>query len=202
MDCLRSGLEVLVIPTEFDEALDGRAEGWEEPKKSRPSRESPGLLCFAGAGGPAFATGLELGVSVVLGLIGGAGMSSPNRSMVGAACRCGCGCCGAEEIRCDADLSIFAFSWTRLSGTLSSPSTSRVAGSGMPPSITHRLDSYLVLMKFSIFASDGTCPAASLASQYLFALELPHLSTLCSCSSVQESRSTDFIRLTCVPSPR
>ena len=35
--------------------------------------------------------------------------------------------------------------------TSSSPSASNVAGSGIGPSITHRLDSYFVLMKFSIF---------------------------------------------------
>ena len=35
--------------------------------------------------------------------------------------------------------------------TSSSPSASSVAGSGIAPSITHRLDSYFVLMKFSIF---------------------------------------------------
>lgn len=56
-------------------------------------------------------------------------------------------------------------------------------------------------MKFSIFASDGTCPGASLASQYLFAREFPHTSTLCSCSSVHESRSTDLTLLMCVPIP-
>jgi hypothetical protein len=34
--------------------------------------------------------------------------------------------------------------------TLSSSESSRVDGSGIPPSITHRLDSYFVRMKFSI----------------------------------------------------
>lgn len=57
-------------------------------------------------------------------------------------------------------------------------------------------------MKFSIFASDGTCPGASLASQYLFARAFPHTSTLCNCSSVHESRSTDLTLLMCVPIPR
>jgi len=33
----------------------------------------------------------------------------------------------------------------------SSPESSSVAGSGIPPSITHRLDSYFVRTKFSIF---------------------------------------------------
>lgn len=85
---------------------------------------------------------------------------------------------------------------------MSSSSGSRVEGSGIGPSMTQRFDSYLVRMKFSIFASDGTCPGANFASQYLFALPLPHLSTLCSCSSVQESRSTDLTLLICVPMPR
>lgn len=44
--------------------------------------------------------------------------------------------------------------------TTSSSPSSKVDGSGIPPSITHRLDSYLVRMKFSIllfqlFVSDG-----------------------------------------------
>lgn len=68
--------------------------------------------------------------------------------------------------------------------------------------MTHLFDSYLVLIKFSILDSDGTCPACNLASQYLFALAFPHLRTLCSCSSVQASRSTDLTRLICVPMPR
>jgi len=68
-------------------------------------------------------------------------------------------------------------------------------------------------------ASAGTCPGASLASQYLywkfnetfqkhsvlcfylFALELPHFNMLWSCSSVHESRSTDLTLLICVPIP-
>jgi hypothetical protein len=50
---------------------------------------------------------------------------------------------------------------------LSSSSSSRVEGSGIPPSITHRLDSYFVRIKFSILASEGTWPGARLASQYL-----------------------------------
>lgn len=72
----------------------------------------------------------------------------------------------------------------------------------MPPSMTQRFDSYFVRMKFSIFASEGTCPGASFASQYLFALLLPHFSTLCSCSSVHVSRSTDLTFEMCVPMPR
>lgn len=37
---------------------------------------------------------------------------------------------------------------------------------------------------------------------HLFALAFPHLSTLCNCSSVQASKSTDLTRLMCVPMPR
>lgn len=72
----------------------------------------------------------------------------------------------------------------------------------MGPSMTQRFDSYFVRMKFSILASEGTWPGASFASQYLFARALPHFSTLCSCSSVQVSRSTDLTLLMCVPMPR
>lgn len=93
------------------------------------------------------------------------------------------------------------FSLTKLNGTSSSPSASSVEGSGIGPSITQRFESYFVLMKFSILDSDGTCPGASFASQYLFALAFPHFKTLCSCSSVQASRSTDLTRLICVPIP-
>ena len=72
----------------------------------------------------------------------------------------------------------------------------------MGPSITHLFDSYLVRMKFSILASEGIWLAASLASQYLFARELPHRKMLWSCSSVHESKSTDLTLLICVPIPR
>lgn len=123
------------------------------------------------------------------------GMASPaNRS----------GCCalltwegplGCGVDRWEDDRSRLCFSFTRLSGTSSSPSTSSVDGSGIGPSITQRFDSYLVLIKFSILASDGTWPGASFDSQYLFALALPQRSTLCNCSSVQESKSTDFTLL-------
>lgn len=129
----------------------------------------------------------------MLGLMGGPEDKSSNRFMFAAGRCCGGGWVAA--CRWDVDLSILAFSWTRFKGISSSPSASNVDGSGMGPSITHLLDSYLVRMKFSIFASDGTCPSASLASQYLFALEFPHFKILCSCSSVHASRSTDLTRL-------
>lgn len=121
--------------------------------------------------------------------------------------------------------------------TLSSPSSSRVAGSGIGPSTTHLLDSYFVLMKFSIFLAvvqhlvaqspvafhlrfGGYMSGSQLrlpismnrelfiqSRHYdsiadLFALAFPHLSTLCNCSSVQASKSTDLTRLMCVPIPR
>jgi hypothetical protein len=102
--------------------------------------------------------------------------------------------------------------------TVCSPS-SNVEGSGIGPSITQRLDSYLVRIKFSIFDSEGTCPGASFASQYLYsvsglgfmvehlathllALAFPHFNMLWVCSSVQESKSTDLTLLMCVPMPR
>ena len=91
---------------------------------------------------------------------------------------------------------------TREALTTSSSSASSVEGSGIGPSITQRFDSYFVRIKFSIFASDGMWPGASFDSQYLFARALPHFSTLCSCSSVQVSRSTDLTLLMCVPMPR
>ena len=134
-------------------------------------------------------------------------------------------------------ISIHSTPSTRCSYTTSSsPSASKVAGSGMGPSITHRLDSYLVLMKFSILLSSskhcfpsclflimyvpirGNMPSCQfclpvpvwvstwrslhLTMTDLFALELPQRSTLCNCSSVQASRSTDLTLLICVPMPR
>jgi hypothetical protein len=202
--------------------LDGRAGCvvGPPPRKSNPNRESFAFVCFGGAasvfgGAPRIPTG-----GPVLGR-GGAGVSSPNRSMVvWGACGLACGGGGWLELeprRCDADRSNCTFSCTFLRGclslapffespilplTISSSSASRVEGSGMGPSIVHRFDSYFVRMKFSIFASDGTWPGASLASQYLFARAFPHFSTLCNCSSVHVSRSTDLTLLMCVPIPR
>jgi hypothetical protein len=198
--------------------LDGRAgcDVGPPPKKSSPNNESPAFVCF-GAAASAFGGADRTFVGgPVLGR-GGAG-SSPKRSIAGC-CLCGGGAGRLEVVpsRCDADRSIWTFSCTFFSGcgllavslesprlplTKSSSSASNVEGSGMGPSIVQRFDSYFVRMKFSIFASDGTCPGASFASQYLFARALPHLSTLCSCSSVHVSRSTDLTLLMCVPIPR
>lgn len=170
--------------------LDGLAGCVEvpPPRKSSPSRESPALVCFGGAGSAFGGTALALGGPV---LARGGAVSSPNKSIAGAGFACtGGGRFEDEASRWDAERSICTFSCTLLKGT-SSSDTSRVDGSGMPPSITQRFDSYFVRMKFSIFASDGIWPCANLASQYLFARALPHFKTLWSCSSVQESRSTD-----------
>lgn len=49
------------------------------------------------------------------------------------------------------------------------------------------------------------CPCKYTQAQqritHLFALAFPHFTTLCSCSSVQASRSTDLTLLICVPMP-
>lgn len=197
--------------------LDGRAGAGAEPppRKSRPNNESPALVCFGGAAS-AFGGALvpDGGPELARGGVG----SSPKRSITGWGFGRGGGLWAEPAARrCEADLSICTFSCTFFRGcatvsptswiialalTISSSSGSRDEGSGIPPSMTHRFDSYFVRIKFSIFASEGTCPGASFASQYLFALALPHLSTLCSCSSVQVSRSTDLTLLICVPMPR
>jgi hypothetical protein len=163
------------------------------PKKSRPSKEfagSEGLVDVAVLAG----NDRTPGVSVVLGLAGGDGIS-PNISGLGTFACVPVGGRAVDGLCWEAERSSFAFSWTTFRGTSSSPSSSNVAGSGMGPSIVQRFDSYFVRMKFSIFASDGTCPGASFASQYLLARAFPQFSTLCNCSSVQASRSTDLTRL-------
>jgi hypothetical protein len=94
IDCFRSGLDWVVELNGLDGPLDDLSFDCELPKKSRPSNESPGLvgLVAAGAAG-VLVTGFELGISAVLGLTGGVGVSSPNRSTLGAGCRPACGCC-------------------------------------------------------------------------------------------------------------
>lgn len=85
MDCFRSGLDGTVEPEGVEAELEGLplvADGG-PPKKSRPSNESAAFVCFGGAealGGG----GRVPGVSVVLGLAGGAGTSA-NKSRGGAA---------------------------------------------------------------------------------------------------------------------
>ena len=82
MDCFRSGREGPLLPAGVDAELLGRpvfAAG--PPKKSIPKSESEAFVCL-GAGGSLGGGGRELGVSVVLGLAGGSGMS-PNKSICG-----------------------------------------------------------------------------------------------------------------------
>ena len=194
-------------------ALEGLTDGAEggAPKKSKPRRESPCFCCLGGAATSFGGGGRTLGVSVVLGRAGGVGIS-PNRSIFGAGFGTGfVGWLGVEETRCEVERSILALSWTTLSGwrisisnlpsvcvgsrcirtISSSPSASKVEGSGIGPSMTQRFDSYFVRMKFSIllvgdkykshlsvgiaYASDGTCPGASFDSQYLSSVSLLQL---------------------------
>jgi hypothetical protein len=170
----------------------GGAAGW--PKKSNPRSESFVLVALGGAG-PDFAGTCIAGGPVLLALCAGAG-SAPIRST------CGAAVWPTDALRMDSLCATFCLSLTTPNGTSSSPSASSVEGSGMGPSITHLFSSYLVRIKFSILASDGTWLAASFASQYLFARPFPQFKTLCSCSSVQASRSTDLTRLIWVPIPR
>ena len=195
MEFFRSALPVdagAAIPEVAEEGLGGA--DCVLPKKSMPSKLSPALVCFGGAAG-AFAGAALIAGSVVLGLAGAASSISPNKSTC-----CLLGGCGRFPTLEDPFLklavrSMVAFSRTTFNGTSSSAAASlNVLGSGIGPSITHLLLSYFVRMKFSILASLGTCPGASLSSQYLFALPLPHLSMEASCSSVQLSRSTDLTR--------
>jgi hypothetical protein len=203
IEFLRSALPVdagAVVPEVAEDGLGGA--DCVLPKKSIPSKLSPALVCFGGAAG-AFAGAALIAGSVVLGLAGAASSMSPNKSTC-----CLLGGCGTLPMLDDPFLklparSIVAFSRTTFNGTSSSADASlKVLGSGIGPSITHLLLSYFVLMKFSIFASLGTCPGASLSSQYLFALPLPHLSIEANCSSVQLSRSTDLTREICTPIER
>jgi len=203
IDCLRSDRPG--APPVFGPVLDGLAGGadWVPPKKSRPSRLSPGFVCLGAAAG-AFGGGGALLVagSVVLGLAGAGSFMSPNRSTSCGLARGGCGrppARGALAFLWLAPLVALARSCTTFRGTSSSSPASNVLGSGIGPSMTHRLLSYLVRMKFSIFDSFGTWPSASLLSQYLFARLLPHLIIELSCSSVQESKSTLLTLLMCTP---
>ena len=141
----------------FEAALEGlpTPAGCGAPKKSSPIRLLDWVIfCAGGATGGA---GLLETTSVVLGRAGGS--KSSNKLTLA--------CCGGGRTVaagpcmilfavcfCEALLSIFAFSCTTFSGT--SSSSPNVEGSGIGPSITHLFDSYLVRMKFSILASDGT----------------------------------------------
>lgn len=115
--CFKSGRAAgCVFPALINEALEGRGGGaaLEVPKKSSPSRESAGLVAFGGAA-PAFGGGCVPTGGPVLGLAG-ADISSPNKSITGAAFGC-------ETILVDAcaclrelDRSSFARSWTTFRG--------------------------------------------------------------------------------------
>lgn len=192
MDCFRSGRDWAPAP-DVPVVLAGRAgaAGW--PKKSNPRSESFVLVALGGAGSDFAGTCIG---PAVLALGGGGTESPPIRST------CGAADWPTDALRIDSLFSTICLSLTTLNGTSSSPSASSVDGSGMGPSITHLFSSYLVRIKFSILASDGTWFTASFASQYLFARAFPQFKTLCSCSSVQASRSTDLTRLICVPIPR
>lgn len=194
MDCFRSGLDWPPTPPK-PVVLAGRGGGeGSEPRKSNPSSELLALVGFGGAGS-AFGGTLEATGPAVLAR--GIGSSPPIRSTCGAGRAAAGGWPGC--VLSDCFLSMVCFSLTMLSGTSSSASVPSVDGSGIGPSITHLLSSYLVRIKFSILASEGTWPWASFASQYLFARALPQFRTLCSCSSVQESRSTDLTLLMWTP---
>jgi hypothetical protein len=86
MDCLRSGLDEPSEPSGLELALDGRAGADVAvlPKKSSPRSESPCLGCRAIVGIALLGCGGVLVLSVVLGRTGGAGLSSPSISIVGA----------------------------------------------------------------------------------------------------------------------
>lgn len=90
----------------------------EPPKKSRPRRESPGLLCLGGAGSAFGGGGLVTGGGPVLGREGGEVVSSPKISIVG--CLLTGGAVDlllvAAAARCEEERSNLAFSCTTLRG--------------------------------------------------------------------------------------
>lgn len=115
IDCFKSGLETPAWAPDVGAVLPGRLTGvdWLLPKKSKPSNESAGFVCFAaagcaelgGGGGRATAVG-----PVVLGRAGGLiASSSPKKSIDG----CGCRRVGGwleTDARCDAERSSLALS--------------------------------------------------------------------------------------------
>lgn len=150
MDCLRSGRDWPLAPAK-PVVLAGR-EGGEgsAPRKSSPRSEL--LFAFVALGGAGAAFGGTFDATGPAEFARGMGSSLPMRSKTGLA---GVEDCCPPDRRRDSFLSIVCFSLTRLRGTSSSPSTSRDAGSGIGPSITHLFNSYFVRMKFSILASEG-----------------------------------------------
>jgi hypothetical protein len=114
IDCLRSGLDGADCCGPVLEGLAGCAPP--PPMKSKPSKESPALVCFGGAGSDFSGTVLVLG-GPVLGRGGADIGSSPKRSTGG----CGFGSArgGWLELlarRCDAERSICTFSCTFFNG--------------------------------------------------------------------------------------
>jgi hypothetical protein len=83
MDCLRSDFEgPFAAPLAAPRSFDGRVGGaGAAPKKSRPRRDSAGLVCFGGAG-CALEGGCVMWGGPVLGRAGGE-TSSPKRSIDG-----------------------------------------------------------------------------------------------------------------------
>lgn len=127
MDCLRSGLDGPVVPRGFEavaEALPCGAAGV-LPKKSKPSKESPGFVSLGGAADARGGIGGSFAAveSVVLGRGGGDSVSSLNRSTfcivrLGG----GFGWLGDGEARCEDARSNFAFCCTRFRGCGHTPS--------------------------------------------------------------------------------
>lgn len=127
MDCLRSGLDGPVVPRGFEavvEALPWDAAGG-PPKKSKPSKESPGFVSLSGAADVRGGIGGSFAAveSVVLGRGGGDSVSSLKRSTF-CIVRLGGGFAwlGDGEARCEDARSNFAFCCTRLRGCRHTPS--------------------------------------------------------------------------------
>src|SRR5437879_4922457 len=81
IDCFKSGLD---CAPGVAAALDGRAGACASPKKSSPSNESAGFVCFGGAGSD-FGGGLDATGAALFALGGDSALSSsPKRSCCGA----------------------------------------------------------------------------------------------------------------------
>lgn len=116
MDCFKSDRGLLPGVAAPEAALAGRAGGadWLVPKKSRPSRESPGRFCFGGAAGAFCCCGGGLEAIEGSAVLARAGVgSSPKRSMTGATALGAVGAAGPllmDAFLRDADRSSLAFS--------------------------------------------------------------------------------------------
>ncbi len=113
MDCLRSGLDGPDVRAGFEPVLEGlpRDEDGVLPKKSKPSRESAGLVSFAGAAGAREGRGggfLAAG-SVVLGLAGGEIVSLKKSTFCPEPLGPGVNWLDVDEARCEDARSNFAF---------------------------------------------------------------------------------------------